>query len=204
MAISTFSELSTAVANWLSRSDLTDRIPEFIALAEANIARDVRARAMEKRVTASLSSQYEALPTDLLELRNVQLNTDPIRRLRYMTPEAIDSRSWTTGAPRAYSIIGSELQLAPTPDDTYSAELAYFARPTELSGDNPTSTLLTQNPGLYLYGALLAAEPFLHNDARVATWASLYQREVDTLNQTDKRARFSGSNLAPMADARTP
>ena len=42
MAITTFSELKTAVANWLDRSDLTDRIPEFIALAEARHRRDFK------------------------------------------------------------------------------------------------------------------------------------------------------------------
>ena len=42
MAISTFAELKTAAANWLDRSDLTDRIPEFIALAEARFNRILR------------------------------------------------------------------------------------------------------------------------------------------------------------------
>ena len=39
MAIGTYAELQTAVANWLDRDDLTDRIPEFIALAEAKMNR---------------------------------------------------------------------------------------------------------------------------------------------------------------------
>jgi len=54
MAISTFAELKTAAANWLDRSDLTDRIPEFIALAEARFNRILRIRAMETVSTAIL------------------------------------------------------------------------------------------------------------------------------------------------------
>jgi len=42
MAINTYATLQTAVANWLDRSDLTDRIPEFIALAEARMNRVLR------------------------------------------------------------------------------------------------------------------------------------------------------------------
>ena len=42
MAINTYATLQTAVANWLDRSDLTDRIPEFIALAEARMNRTLR------------------------------------------------------------------------------------------------------------------------------------------------------------------
>ena len=49
MAITTNSELNTAVANWLSRSDLTSRIPEFIALFEAKFNRDMRVPQQERR-----------------------------------------------------------------------------------------------------------------------------------------------------------
>lgn len=204
MAISTYTELQEAVAGWLARDDLTDRIPDFIALAEANIARDVRARVMEKRVTATLSSQYEELPSDLLELRNIQINADCVRRLEYMLPDAIDALVHGTGTPKFYTIIGTELQLAPAPDADYTAELAYFARPAALSDDNPTNDLLTAYPGLYLYGALLAAEPFLQNDERIATWAALYRQEVDAINRTDQRARFSGGALQVRSDMGTP
>lgn len=50
MALTTFSELKTAVANFLSRGDLTSRIPEFITLAEDRISKDLRIRAMEATV----------------------------------------------------------------------------------------------------------------------------------------------------------
>ena len=33
MAISTYAELKTAIASWLDREDLTDIIPDFIALS---------------------------------------------------------------------------------------------------------------------------------------------------------------------------
>ena len=42
MALTTYSEPKTAIANWLDRSDLDDRIPEFIQLAEARHRRDLR------------------------------------------------------------------------------------------------------------------------------------------------------------------
>jgi hypothetical protein len=46
MAISTYAELQTAAANWLGRADLTSRIPEFVALAEAKFNRTLRIRDM--------------------------------------------------------------------------------------------------------------------------------------------------------------
>ena len=53
MAISNYSELKAAIADWLDRSDLTDSIPDFITLAETRHRRDFKIRRMETRVTAN-------------------------------------------------------------------------------------------------------------------------------------------------------
>lgn len=45
MAITTYQELQDAVSNWLDRSDLTTRIPEFISLAEGEMRRQLRSEA---------------------------------------------------------------------------------------------------------------------------------------------------------------
>ena len=37
MALSTFSELKTSVANYLNRDDLTAVIPDFITMAESDL-----------------------------------------------------------------------------------------------------------------------------------------------------------------------
>ena len=40
MAITTYAELKSSIANWLNRDDLTSVIPDFISLTEAGINRD--------------------------------------------------------------------------------------------------------------------------------------------------------------------
>ncbi len=57
MAITTYAELQTAVSNFLARSDVTDRIPEFISLAEARMSRELNSRSQEKRATAATISR---------------------------------------------------------------------------------------------------------------------------------------------------
>ncbi len=46
MALTTYNELKTSVGDWLNRTDLTTVIPDFIALAEAQIERQLRTRQM--------------------------------------------------------------------------------------------------------------------------------------------------------------
>ena len=197
MAISTYSELKTAVANWLNRSDLTSRVPEFIAIAEGEISRRVRCRFNEKRVTASISTQYFDIPSNFIEMRNFQLNTDPIVHLNYVTPEQMDlsAPDATTGQPKYYTIHGTEFELKPVPDTTYTAAMTYFYRLTAFSGDNDTNTLLTSYPDIYLYASLLAAQPFLIDDSRIQLWDSLLSGAIKEVNDIDKIGRFSGTSL---------
>jgi hypothetical protein len=202
MAISTYAELQTAVANWLDRDDLTDRIPEFIALAEARMNRVLRLRMMESKYTASTvaSQRNYALPTGYLQMRNFQLNTSPITPLQYVTPEIYD-RLWGGsggGTPSFYTILAGEIQLGPIPGSVLTMEMLFYKKITALSGTNTTEQMLTDNPDIYLYGALLEAEPFVMNDERVPLWAQGFSQAVADLQEQDNKDRHSGSALRVM------
>ncbi len=199
MALTNYSELKTAIANWLDRSDLDDRIPEFIQLAEARHRRDFKIRRMETRVTASTiaDTEYYSLPDNFVAMRNIQLNTDPKTALEYMTPEQMDRvrGGSTTGKPKAYSIIGNNFQLRPIPDGVYQIEMLYFKYFTALSDSNTTNDVLTDFPDLYLYGSLAETSPFLMQDERLAVWSSLYKEGVRTANESAQRGRVSAAPL---------
>lgn len=200
MAISTYAELVTALSNWLDRSDVSARAPEFIALAEDTINKRLRIRAMENRATATVSTEYVAMPTGFLEMRNFQLNTSPKTRLDYATPENIDT-FWTgstTGKPRFYTFIGGEIQLAPSPDGSYTAEMDYYKK-WDIATDL-TNWLLTNSPSVYLYGSLLAAEPFLKNDKRINVWGPLFEKALMDVETADSRERHGGSSLVIRTD----
>jgi hypothetical protein len=202
MAIGTYDELKTAVANWLDRNDLTDRIPEFIALAEARMNRVLRLRMMESKYTASTvaSQRNYALPTGYIQMRNFQINTSPVTPLQYVSPEIYD-RLWggsTGGTPQFYTIITNEIQLGPIPGSVLTLEMLFYKKITALSGTNTTEQMLTDNPDIYLYGALLEAEPFIMNDERVGLWAKGFEQAVADLQEQDNKDRHSGSALRVM------
>ena len=203
MALGTFTELKDAVADWLDRSDLTARIPDFITLAEARLNRDLRIRPMEVRSSMETTSgqRYFNLPGGYLQMRNMQMNTNPITPLEYITPEMLDRLygSDTTGKPRAYSLIGDEIQLAPIPDSDYTIEMAFYEKFTPL-GDGTSGTVtnnwLTLNaPDVLLYGSLLEAEPFIKNDERISLWLNAYNGAIRKLQDADGRDRHSGSAM---------
>jgi len=203
MAIGTFAELKTAAANWLDRSDLTDRIPEFISLAEARFNRVLRIRDMETVSTAISTTggtREYSLPTGFVQMKEFHLTTDPITPLAYITPEMM-SRMWagsTTGKPEVFTIIADNVRLGPSPDAVYTTSMLYYKTFTALSTDNTTSEMLTNNPDVYLYGTLLEAEPFIMNDERVPLWLAAFEKAVGDIQNQDNKDRHSGSQLRVM------
>lgn len=202
MAITNYSELQTAVGSWLNRSDLSSNIPDFITLAEASFNRVLRTRNQITRATSSVNAQYVALPTDLIELFNIQINTDPIKRLEQVSLDKADdlrSSNSSSGTPAYFAITGNNIELIPTPNDTKTIEIIYYAKITALSSTNTTNWLLDNYPDIYLYGTLVQAEPFLMNDERLGTWGTLLSKAQEELRVSDERSQTEGGTLVMRA-----
>ena len=198
MAITTYAELKSAVADWLNRDDLDAAIPNFISLAEAQFNRTMRHRKMVTRSDATLDTPYFAVPADWLENIRFQLNTNPVVPLLYVTPEqAAEERQKysASGQPLFFSMIGEQFQVVPSPNTSYDAELLYYAKIPALSDSNTTNWLLSESPDVYLYGALVQSAPYLKEDERISVWAGLYQRFFDDMMLADERARIGSSKL---------
>jgi len=208
MSITSYSELQTAVSNWLDRSDLTAIIPDFITLAETRIGRKLRVRAVEGRATTPMvaGQEYYSVPTDFLECRNIQINTNPVNVLEYLTPEQMDKEypSSATGVPAAFTVIGTEFQLKPIPNSTDNLEIDYYKKLSALSNSNTSNWLITHAPDLLLYGSLIEAEAYLVNDPRIPIWKAGFEQAMAEFNQQDQRGRHSGSHLSIKTGRATP
>jgi hypothetical protein len=193
MSISTYTGLKSAIADWLLRDDLAAVIPTFISLAEADIARKLRHRLDEKRVSTSLNEQYEVLPNDWLETVSIN-HTDGTEIRLVSTVGMADLRRGgsASGKPMYYRISANEIEVYPTPDAEYPIELTYNARIPALSDAAPTNWLLTNNPDVFLYGALLHSAPYLSDDARAQVWGTLFEAAVAAMNAQSEAAKYSG------------
>ena len=198
MSITNFGTLKTAIADTLDRQDLTSVIPTFVSLAQAQFNRKIRSHRQITRGSLTINTQFEALPADWLETIRITMDASPIRVLtqismddltRYRT--AIDN---TTDAPVYFAHNGTDIELFPTPSTSYTGEITYYAKITALSADGDTNWLLTNNPDVYLYGALVHTAPYLREDPRIAVWAGLLAQGMDEIEDETAAARF-GSPL---------
>lgn len=182
MTLSTYAELKSAVADWLERSDLAARIPDFIRLAESQIDRVLREREMTRRASAIISDPFSAAPPDMLEVRSIVL-TDGAERwgLAPAPLELVDGAD--VGRPRFWSLVGEELRFFPTPDQAYTATLTYYVRLPPLGEATPANWLLIGHPDIYLFGALKEAAPFLRDAQLTATFETKYRTALEEVRQ---------------------
>ena len=97
MAIDTYGNLKTAVANYLNRSDLTSYIPDFITLALQRLnygaetpfpSQPLRIPAMQEQDTGTIANGSIAFPTGFLEpIRVAASSNGATWSLLYVPPE---------------------------------------------------------------------------------------------------------------------
>lgn len=199
MALDTYANLKTSIADFLNRDDLTSVIADFVTLAEADFGPKLKHWRMEKRSNATTSAQFMDVPSDFLAPIRFGLDTKNEHRVEFASAaEMAQMRENTedeTGTPKYWTFTDGKIELFPTPDGTYTTELVYLATVTALSDANTTNWLLTYHPNVYLYGALVQSAPYLRDDERTAVWAAMYQTALDGVAESDRRARGGGSGL---------
>ena len=201
MALTTYTELKTSIANWLDRSDLTTEIADdFIKLAEADLNSKLRVRSMIAQVNITVNAETADLPTDFLQIRNFYILSGQTKTpLVYTTPSSMDTTSGTstTGKPTTFTILGDTLRFSPKPDATYTAVMNYFKKFPALSSTVSTNFILENHPAIYLYGSLFHAANFLGgiNPQQIQTWQQMFATALERLELNDREDEYNGSPL---------
>ena len=194
MALDSYANLKTAIANFLARDDLTDEIDDFIDLTEADFNRRLRVRQMETIDSSfTIDSSTESLPSGFLAARSFVITSTPVARpLQLVSPfHLADMDETQSGRPRTYTIQGTVFRFQPSPDSSYTARLVYYKAFDALSSSTTTNHIITNHPDVYLYGALYFASTFIRgmDQGSVAQFKAQYEaalKQAETADQIDK------------------
>lgn len=198
MAITTYTELQTAVQNWLGdTATLTSRVTEFISLAEDDINMDLRVREMEASADLTITAQTVSLPTRYAQAKRVYISGSPNKPLDYYTPADFWQRYLSTdgGTPVAFTIEGENIVLGPVPGSTYTGKILYYQKLAAFSAGADTNTVLTTRRGLYLYASLKHAALYLEDGEKAAFYDGIYKELLDKAHRADAKDRHSGGPL---------
>lgn len=189
ITITTFATLKTAMAEWLDRTDLTTRIPDFIGMFEAKINRRLRVRQQVNYAFLSMTAGATTLPTDYLEWKRVTWQGNPKRELDYVTPSYLSGTNpdSISDAPRYFTIEGTVLKVSPL--DNTTLEMLYAQKLPSLSDDNDTNWMLDEHPDGYLFGSLVMACTLISNAGDGAAWNALAEQILGEIWSLDFAGR---------------
>lgn len=200
MSFSDYSGFKSKIAKYLARTDLTDEIPDFIQLAEIQLQRDIRTKKLlgVAQASTTASDSKVGLPTDFLEMRDIHIqSTNPLGTIKFKSPNNFYKSADTTfsGQPVYYTVLATEIQLAPIPDTSYTLQMLYYKSPTLLSDSNITNVFLTNYQDALLWAACAEGDTFLMNDSRLNMWAARYDRAILKINEAGQSSEFGGEPI---------
>lgn len=168
----TYATLQADVASWLQRDDMTATIQTCVRYATAAFNRELAidpVPEMESRDTRELTAEYSGLPADFLRMRAVV--RDDGKELLYVTSQQMDEMeaSGVSVEPQVYTMEDLQLRVYPAPTalSPVTVTISSYEKIPSLSAGSDTNWLLSSHPDLYLWGTLLQARAWLHDDARL-------------------------------------
>lgn len=171
--------LFTLVLAETQRPDLEAELPNFLQLAEAKIARELRCEEMAGTATLDTSSGSTALPEDYLGLRAAYDGSaePPFQQVGLMEYR-------TRRDTRVFAI--ANRQLMARADEVL---LDYFARPAALAADADTNDVLEAHPDLYVSLLSYYVQRRAQDLELAQGYIDAYNDARDTLNELADRQR---------------
>lgn len=163
--IGDYQQMQALVAAYLDRDDLAPQIPNFIAIAEAEMNRRLRVVNMETKTIWVATGEEFPLPADFRRLRKIHIEGQPDRPLVEISPTAAPMLYSGTeaGIPRGYWIEGRVLTLAPVPNTGATLRATYWRRIPPLTVLQPVNWLLTEHPDIYVWATLREAAAYIRD-----------------------------------------
>lgn len=188
----TYSELKTAIADFLHRTDLTAAIPQFIERAEAALFREINIKDLRVSVAGTTTGQYATLPADFGEV--VRVTCDYLGK-EYDLDYGSQPVDYTVTAPKYYALENNKLRLFGT-STGQAYTLFYTPKIAALSDSNTTNWILTNAPDLYLYASSLEAARYTRNAELEDRLGGMVAPLVDSIKRyTERRGQPTNGSL---------
>lgn len=181
-----YSELKTAVTDYLHRSDLASQVATFIARAELYLFRQLDIKATETSTSGVTSGASIALPSDCAQVTRVSVTTSGVEASLDYFAQPVDYVSGLT-APNYFSLESGALRLHDAPGTGYTYTLYYIPVIAPLSDTVTTNWLLANAPDLYLYAVALEGARYVRNAQEVDKLGPLVNMLIESVRSKAAR-----------------
>lgn len=190
MAITSYSELKTAVSDWTGRSDLTAKLSDFVAMAESKLADRMILKdyESEESLTLTTDQNYVALPSGYISPIAFWLIVDGervplVKTLPELLPYDTDSTE-----PEFWAIDGENIRFDCPAGEAYSAKFRML-KTYNLSDTNTSNYLLERRPDIYLAACMVEAYRYTRNDKELLKWSDELDKAIMRFTSAENRSR---------------
>lgn len=188
-SVMTYDSLVLQVQQYMERNDadFIAQIPNLIALAESNIAAELKTYLQLQVVETTLAQNQTVLdkPVRWRKTVSMKINGQPIllRGQDYVSQYIAESDA---GKPLYYADYDfSHWNFAPLPDQVYPVEIIYYSEIQPLDLSNQQNLFTAVAPQAMLYGTLLQAQGYLKALDKLPVWKQYYTDALSALKKED-------------------
>lgn len=198
MPITNYTELQSAISDWMARSDIAGSAADFITLAEARLNRLLEPVA----TTASLTGVSNSNILDISSLQMVEpvsLYVTSNMREKFIPPSALGTffEQDTPNIPSNWAIEGSHIRFDCPLDIPYPIRFTYQGR-FALSNAAPTNEFLTNSPDLYLAASIVWGSVYVKSAPDISAWSSMLEAFIAEVRSNNAQKKRSDLRVDPM------
>ena len=187
----TYTQLQADIADHMHRTDLTAKIPGFIALAESAMLRELNIKEIQTTATGTTIADLITLPADFGALVRLTTTVAGIEKtIDYVAP----TETYANSNADRYGFESGGLRIYGA--GTGTAYTLYYTPVIEpLSALVSTNWLLDNAPDLYLYASCVEAAKYIRDTEQVGLLSSVVAGLLDSVRRLTVRRFIPGGSL---------
>jgi hypothetical protein len=196
MALANYSDLQATALRWMERTGVDDaEAPDWIALAEARLNRELGAVETDATITGTVSSRR----IDISSLSMVQpialylaeVGEDEV----FITPKADGTFPYLddSGRPSIWAVDGTNIDFDCPLDAAYPFRLRYREKFNLATA--ATNWLLTNHPDVYLAATLMWGAGYNEDWPNAPVWKSILDEAIPSIKNTIAQSKRSVSTV---------
>lgn len=203
MAISTFAELKTAIADWMARSDVSGSAADFITLAEGRLNRELNPVETDTTLTGTLNSRRIDISSLSLVAPIALFLVDGDEIELTQRSDGTFPYDDTSGQPSLWALDGTNIDFDRPLDEAYSFRFRYWGR-FALSDAAPTNWLLTNHPDIYLAATIVWGGAYIEDMNKIAFYKGILDEGIPSVRSVIARKKRGMLTVDPALHAMRP
>lgn len=201
MALSNFSDLKTAILDWMVRADLSGNAADWVTLAEARLNRELNPVEVDQSLTGTSDSrEIDVSAYSIVEALSLYLIDSATSDERELTHKDDFARSGTADEPRFWDYLphastGKIIFDCPL-DQAYSFRFRYRQR-FALSDSATTNWLLTNHSDVYLAACLVWGSGFVEKFQEAGGWKTILDEGIPSVRNIIAQSKRAVASVDP-------